>query len=66
MVKKYDKNAIVVFLWTWYDNSDVGIPNTNNGLEGKIIDLKSKLQDHNGLLKTHRMILIDKYFKESF
>jgi hypothetical protein len=30
------------YLWTWYDYIDIGIPNTNNGLEGKFTDLKSK------------------------
>jgi len=54
------------YLWIWYDNSGVGIPNTNNGLEGKITDLKSKLRNHNGLSKRHRMIFIDEYFKASF
>ena len=56
----------MLYLWTWYDNSDVKIPHTNNGLEGKITDLKSKLRNHNGLSKTHRMIFIDEYFKGSF
>jgi hypothetical protein len=54
------------YLWTWYDNMEVGIPNTNNGLEGKFTDLKSKLRNHNGLSKKHRNIFRDEYFKESF
>jgi len=54
------------YLWTWYDNMDIGIPNTNNGLEGKFSDLKSKLRNHNGLSKTHRMVFIDEYFRATF
>jgi len=54
------------YLWTWYDNIEIGIPNTNNGLEGKFTDLKSKLRNHNGLSKTHRMTFIDEYFKASY
>jgi len=54
------------YLWTWYDNMEVGIPNTNNGLEGKFSDLKNKLRNHNGLSKTHRMVFIDEYFRASF
>jgi hypothetical protein len=37
------------YLWTFYDYPGLGIPNTNNGLEGKFTDLKSKLRNHNGL-----------------
>jgi hypothetical protein len=53
-------------LWTWYDHLEVGIPNTNNGLEGKFTDLKSKLRNHNGLSKEHRKIFIDEYFRGKF
>lgn len=54
------------YLWTWYDNMAIEIPNTNNGLEGKFSDLKSKLRNHNGLSKAHRMVFIDEYFKADF
>ena len=53
-------------LWVWYDNYELGIPNTNNGLEGKFTDLKSKLRNHNGLSKEHRKVFIDEYFKATF
>ncbi len=43
-----------------------GIPNTNNGLEGKFTDLKSKLRNHNELSKEHRKVFIDEYFKATF
>ena len=54
------------YLWTFYDNAGLGIPNTNNGLEGKFTDLKTKLRNHNGLSKERRKIFIDLYFKHSF
>ena len=54
------------YLWTFYDYPGFGIPNTNNGLEGKFTDLKSKLRNHNGLSKEHRKIFIDQYFKNTF
>ena len=54
------------YLWTWYDNTVMGIPNTNNSLEGMFIDLKTKLRNHNGLSKAHRMVFIDQYTKASF
>ena len=54
------------YLWTWYDNKELGIPNTNNALEGQFADLKSKLRNHNGLSKEHRKLFIDEYFKASF
>lgn len=54
------------YLWTWYDNIELGIPNTNNSLEGQFTDLKTKLRNHNGLSKNKRMKFIDQYFKASF
>lgn len=54
------------YLGCWYDNYEIGIPNTNNGLEGKFTDLKSKLRNHNGLSKEHRKVFIDEYFKATF
>jgi hypothetical protein len=54
------------YLWTFYDYPGLGIPNTNNGLEGQFTDLKSKLRNHNGLSKEHRKIFIDQYFKNTF
>lgn len=54
------------YLWIWYDYQEIGIPNTNNGLEGKFTDLKSKLRNHNGLSIKNRMIFIDEYFRATF
>jgi hypothetical protein len=54
------------YLWTWYDYSEVGIPNTNNALEGIFTDLKTKLRNHAGLSKERRKKFIDESFKASF
>ena len=54
------------YLWTWYDNMEIGIPNTNNALEGSFADLKTKLRNHPGLSKERRKRFIDEYFKASF
>ena len=37
------------WLFTWYDNFDVNIPNTTNAIDGHFADLKNKLRNHNGL-----------------
>ena len=54
------------YLWTWYDNIEIGIPNTNNALEGSFTDLKTKLRNHAGLSKERRKKFIDEYFKATF
>jgi hypothetical protein len=54
------------YLWTFYDKAELGIPNTNNALEGLFTDLKTKLRNHNGLSKEHRKVFIDEYFKSTF
>ena len=54
------------YLWTWYDHRQIGIPNTNNALEGTFADLKTKLRNHAGLSKERRKKFIDHYFRETF
>jgi hypothetical protein len=54
------------WLWTWYDNIEVGIPNTNNGLEGMFTDLKTKLRNHNGLSRGRKEKFIDEYFRATY
>ncbi len=54
------------YLWTWYDFIEIGIPNTNNSLEGQFSDLKNKLRNHNGLRRRRKMVFIDEYFKKTF
>lgn len=51
------------YLFTWYDNLDLKIPNTNNQLEGTFTDLKNKLRNHNGLSRKRKEKFIDGFFK---
>lgn len=51
------------WLFTWYDNIDIGIPNTTNAIDGHFSDLKNKLRVHNGLSKKRKMKFIDEFFK---
>jgi len=51
------------WLFTWYDNMDLKIPNTNNSLEGYFANLKNKLRNHNGLSKQRKMKFIDGFLK---
>ena len=37
------------WLWTFYDHPSIGIPNTNNALEGTFTDIKTKLRVHSGI-----------------
>ena len=53
------------YLFTWYDNMELGIPNTNNKLEGTFTDLKNKLRNHNGLSRTRKEKFIDGFLKAS-
>lgn len=48
-------------LWTFYDHSETGLPNTNNGIEGLFSDLKGKLRVHRGISKDNRKKLLDEY-----
>lgn len=52
-------------LWVWYDHIELGIPNTNNGIEALFTDLKTKLRVHNGLSKKNREHFIDEYFAQT-
>ena len=54
------------YIWAWYEHINIGIPNTNNALEGMFTDLKTKLRNHVGLLKQRRKVSIDEYFKSTF
>lgn len=49
------------YLFTWYDNMSLGIPNTNNQLEGTFTDLKNKLRNHNGLSRIRKEKIINDY-----
>ncbi len=53
------------YLFTWYDNMELGLPNTNNQLEGTFTGLKNKLRNHNGLSRRRREKFIDGFLKAS-
>lgn len=49
------------WLWTWYDNPQLDIPNTNNELESLNSDLKIKLNLHKGISLERRKIFIQDF-----
>lgn len=51
------------WLFTWYDNMTLKIPNTTNAIDGHFADLKNKLRNHNGLSTTRKMKFIDEFLK---
>lgn len=53
-------------LWTFYDHPNIGLPNTNNGLEGVFSDIKTKLRVHSGVSKENRKKLIDEYLSRHY
>lgn len=51
------------WLFTWYDNIELGIPNTTNSIDGHFADLKNKLRNHNGLSIERKKKFIDGFLK---
>ena len=51
------------WLFTWYDNLDLNIPNTTNSIDGHFSDLKNKLRNHNGLTIERKKKFIDEFFR---
>jgi hypothetical protein len=51
------------WLFTWYDNMHLNIPNTTNAIDGQFSDLKNKLRNHNGLSMTRKIKFINEFFK---
>ena len=51
------------WLFTWYDNIELGVPNTTNAIDGHFADLKNKLRNHNGLNIKRKMRFIDEFLK---
>lgn len=51
------------WLFTWYDNTGLQIPNTTNAIDGHFSDLKNKLRNHNGLSLERKKKFIDEFFK---
>lgn len=54
------------WLWTFYDKPNLGIPNTNNALEGTFTDIKSKLRVHSGIKKINRDKFLDEYIARHY
>ena len=51
------------WLFTWYDNFDLKIPNTTNAIDGHFSDLKNKLRNHNWLSLERKKKFIDEFLK---
>ena len=51
------------WLFTWYDNMHLKIPNTTNAIDGHFADLKNKLRNHNGLSEARKKKFIDEFLK---
>ncbi len=51
------------WLFTWYDHTELKIPNTTNGIDGHFADLKNKLRNHNGLSLVRKQRFIDEFLK---
>ena len=49
------------WLFTWYDNLELDIPKTTNGIDGYFADLKAKLRNHNGLSRQRKTKFIEDY-----
>jgi len=48
------------------DELELGLPNTNNALEGLFSDLKTKVRVHSGISRDHRRKLLDEYIKRNY
>lgn len=51
------------WLFTWYDYSQLTIPNTTNAIDGHFANLKNKMRNHNGLSLERKMKFIDGFLK---
>jgi hypothetical protein len=51
------------YLFTWYDNLALNMPNTTNAIDGHFADLKNKLRNHNGLSIVQKQKFVDEFFK---
>lgn len=51
------------WLFTWYDNPSLNMPNTTNAIDGHFADLKNKLRNHNGLSLERKKKFMDEFFK---
>ena len=53
----------MTWLFTWYENYELNIPNTTNMIDGLFSDLKNKLRNHNGLTKERKIKFINEFLK---
>lgn len=53
------------YLWIWCDNKELGIPNTNNGIESVFTSMKTHLRLHNGMNLEHKKTFIRSFLKMS-
>jgi hypothetical protein len=53
----------MTWLFTWYDNYELNIPNTTNIIDGSFSDLKNKLRNHNGLTKERKIKFINEFLR---
>ena len=53
-------------LWTFYDRPELGLPNTNNALEGLFSELKTKVRVHSGICRENRKKLLDELMKRHY
>lgn len=51
------------YLFTWYDNIELKIPNTTNAIDGLFSHLKNRLRNHNGLSSERKKKFIREFFK---
>jgi hypothetical protein len=51
------------WLFTWYDNIELNIPNTTNAIDGHFANLKNKMRNHNGLSAARKRKFIDGFLK---
>ena len=52
-------------LFTWYDNVEMGIPNTTNLIDGHFSNLKRMLRNHNRMKRERRDKLVIGFFEAS-
>ena len=51
--------------FTWYDNIEMGIPNTTDLIDGYLSQLKRMLRNHNGMKRKRRNKLVIVFFESS-
>lgn len=53
-------------LWTFYDRPELGLPNTNNALEGLFSEFKTKVRVHSGISRENRKKLLDELMRRHY